>query len=73
MPVNEAIYALLGEFLFGQSVEGNVGKAIQELVDENSPEFWNKVHDELRLKAVLGITSSIAGIHKEIPKYLREK
>ena len=69
MTVNEAVYALLREALFGQ----NADNVISGLAIEKNPEYWNKVYGELRLQAVAGITASVVARHKEIPENLRRK
>lgn len=69
MGVNEAIYALLREALFGL----NTDKAIYTLPDETNPEFWNRVYAELKAQAVAGIIAPIAARHKEIPENLRQE
>lgn len=73
MTANEAMYAILGEALFGQSAEGNAGNKIQDLVNEKSPDFWDGVYAELQKQAVLGITAPVVAKHQEIPENLRRK
>ncbi len=73
MTVNEAVYAVLAEALFGQSAEGNVSRMMRDLVNEKSPVFWNKVYTEIQTQAVLGISAPVAARHKEIPEDLRRE
>lgn len=73
MTVNEIIYALIGEALFGQRAEGNAGNSIKSLANEKDPEIWNKVYAELQAQAVVGITAPVAARHGEIPENLRRK
>lgn len=72
MTVNEAIYALLEEAMFGRAI-GNTGNMIHGLVNEKSPDFWDNIYDEIQKQAVLGITAPVVEKHQEIPENLRRK
>ena len=73
MTVNEAVYVLLAEALFGKNAEGNAGDKNRNLINEKNPEFWNRVYVELQTQAVVGIVAPVVAKHKEIPEPLRRE
>ena len=68
MTVNEVIYILLREALFGQRAEGEEKDA---LAKETSYELWNRVYTEMKMHAIIGITAPAIVRHEEIPENLR--
>ena len=71
MTVNEAIYGLLKEALFGQQERGEAVNAGYNPDVDRDPKIWSKVYEELKAQAVIGITAPVAAKHKEIPEKLR--
>lgn len=63
MTVNESIFLLLRESLFG--IQTNAS----EVIDDK--EFWNKVYRELQAQTVTGLTTVVVRKHNEIPADLQ--
>lgn len=72
MTINEVIFSLLQEALFGQAINVDSELSNHTLSNERDVfEFWVSVYKEAQTQAIIGLLAPVVAKHSEIPEQIR--